>query len=804
MASNVSYWQARAILDYYGYDSTIWQKVKAGTATDTEIILALNNSDAVRTVTSNSGAVLGYDWDVPLANDLDDILGSADSNAVGGSYAQGNSLNAMIPAEFSQSQGSTSITSGPKNSLGQTVAAVADKVNVAVIGANIGAKLGKSIGTDLYNADPNWWADHLPDVGPWFNDVFGQDNLLGDFVRTFLTVDNNGNATAYVDEKVVASYYQALRDANAWPGQNYKTVNLDPATKTMVDPNNSITVPFEFYESTIWKYENLISEKTFTLMGDGPATFVLYRYQENADTVVYSSKTPLTFTRYDEDGREQGTYPMTTYATIDGKTVYYNQFTVTDGQWEVVTAIPEVTTVGTQSLTRPLAWIMQYGDVTGGGGGVPGVDDITGATAYPPDAITGTTTQEVLDELKQTYPDLFANPITSSVMQPDGTINTSTYVPIPWIDGYKQDTARPVSTDLDKSQTQDKIIISPETFAQLFPETQPDTGTDTDTPAPPTVDTPTTGTGTTDPIAIPVGQASALWSIYNPTQAELNSFGGWLWSSNFVEQLKKLFNDPMQAIIGVHKVFAAPHTGNTSTIVCGYLDSGVSSKLVTSQYSEVNCGSVDLWEYFGNVFDYAPYTSVKLFLPFIGIVPLDVAYVMRSTITVKYTVDVLTGACIANVNVQRDGAGGVIFTYAGSAIVSYPISSGSYMGVVSGALSMAAGIAGTIASGGAALPAIAGTMSGLARAHTDVQHSGQFTGAAGAMGGKKPYLIISRPQTRVAGQVERYLGYPSNATLRIGDCVGFTKITDAHLSIPGAYNVEVDEILQLLRDGVII
>ena len=804
MASNVSYWQARAILDYYGYDSTIWQKVKAGTATDTEIILALNNSDAVRTVTSNSGAVLGYDWDVPLANDLDDILGSADSNAVGGSYAQGNSLNAMIPAEFSKSQGTTSINSGPKNGLGQTVAAVADKVNLAVIGANIGAKLGKSIGTDLYNADPNWWSDHLPDVGPWFNEVFGQDNLLGDFVRTFLTVDDNGNATAYVDEKVVASYYQTMRDTGVWNNVNYKTVDLDPATKTLVDPDNQITVPFDFYESSTWSYENINSGRSFDMVSPNPCRIVVYHI-DSRDYVVCSTKIAgQIYTRYNYKGEESGTYPIDSTTVINGERVYYYQFIADNVNYEIATPIPNVTVTATTSISRVIAWIMQYGDVTGGGSGVPGVDDITGATAYPPDAITGTTTQEVLDELKQTYPDLFANPITSSVMQPDGTINTSTYVPIPWIDGYKQDTAQPISTDLDKSQTQDKIIISPETFAQLFPETQPDTGTDTDTPAPPTVDTPTTGTGTTDPIALPVGQASALWSIYNPTQAELNSFGGWLWSSNFVEQLKKLFNDPMQAIIGVHKVFATPHTGNTSTIVCGYLDSGVSSKLVTSQYSEVNCGSVDLWEYFGNVFDYAPYTSVKLFLPFIGIVPLDVAYVMRSTITVKYTVDVLTGACIANVNVQRDGAGGVIFTYAGSAIVSYPISSGSYMGVVSGALSMAAGIAGTIASGGAALPAIAGTMSGLARAHTDVQHSGQFTGAAGAMGGKKPYLIISRPQTRVAGQVERYLGHPSNATLRIGDCIGFTKVTDVHLSIPGAYDVEVEEIMQLLRDGIII
>jgi hypothetical protein len=295
-----------------------------------------------------------------------------------------------------------------------------------------------------------------------------------------------------------------------------------------------------------------------------------------------------------------------------------------------------------------------------------------------------------------------------------------------------------------------------------------------------------------------------LWAIYNPTQAQVDSFGGWLWSSNFVEQLKKLFNDPMQAIIGIHKVFATPHTGSTQTIVCGYLDSGVPSKVVTSQYTDVDCGSVNLREYFGNVFDYSPFTSVKMFLPFIGIVPLDVAYIMRATISVKYTVDVLTGACVANITVNRDGAGGVIFTYAGSAIVSYPISSGSYVGVISGALSIAAGIAGTVASGGMTLPAVAGAVSGLSRAHTDIQHSGQFSGAAGAMGGKKPYLIIERPQTRIAANVDDYEGKPSNATLRIGDCVGFTRVIEAHLSIPNAYASETTEILQLLKEGIII
>lgn len=791
----------RTILEYYGENSTIWQRIQSGQATESELIQALGSAPQVQPVYSNNGYVLGYDWAEPLANDLDTIL-SGDSNTVGGSYGYGNSFNAMIPADFAQSGQYVNMSSGPKNSLGQTVAAVADKVNLAVIGANIGAKLGRTIGTDLYNENPNWWAEHLPDVGPWFNDVFGQDDLLGNFVRTFLTVDNSGT-TAYVDERVVASYYQSLRDAGAWGNIGIKTVTLDPATKVIVDPNNRITTPFQFYESTEWKYDNVNTGAEYTMVCDKMVTMSMYRYLETGETVICSCDTAFEFIRYDKDGRETGRYPSSqTTATYDGKTAHYYQFQVTDGTWEVVSPIPEVTTTGTTALTKPIAWIMQYGDVTGGGSGIDGIGEIDGGTQYPPTAITGETTQDVLDELKQTYPDLFANPITSTVLQPDGTLSTQRYVPIPWADGLTQTTTQPTTDNLTKQQTQDRVIIDDATLEQLFPQTDPQTETEQEVP--PINDTPNTGTGTTDPIITPVGQASSLWAVYNPTQAEVNAFGGWLWSSNFVDQLKKLFNDPMQAIIGIHKVFATPQTGATSTIVCGYLDSQVSSKIVTSQYTDVDCGSVNLWEYFGNVFDYAPFTTVKLFLPFIGIVPLDVAYVMRSTISVKYTVDVLTGACIANVSVSRDGVGGVIFTYAGSAIVSYPISSGSYMGVVSGALSIAAGVAGTIASGGAALPAIAGTMSGLSRAHTDVQHSGQFSGAAGAMGGKKPYLIISRPQTRVAGSVERYKGKPSNATLRIGDCVGYTRILDAHLIIPNAYSDEIEEITRLLKDGVII
>ena len=380
-------------------------------------------------------------------------------------------------------------------------------------------------------------------------------------------------------------------------------------------------------------------------------------------------------------------------------------------------------------------------------------------------------------------------------MQPDGSLDRITYIPTPVPD---QDTNGNPITDMTPD-------IDPQINPEVNPENRPSpwlqTFTDTVTTDPLVPDT---GEGEISPTVIPTGEGSSLWAIYNPTQTELNNFGAWLWSSTFVEQIKKLFNDPMQAIIGVHKVFATPSTGASANIKCGYIDSGVSAKTVTNQYSSVNCGSVNLYEYFGNVFDYDPYTKVEIFLPFIGIVPLDIDYIMRSKITVKYTVDVLSGACIANIKVTRDGYGSVLFTYGGSAIVTYPISSGSYMGMISGALSLIAGVAGTIASGGALAPAMLGAASGIGRMKTDVQHSGQFSGACGAMGAKKPYLIISRPQTRVANNINQYEGIPSNTHVQLSECTGYTKVKDVHLSIPGAYDSELQEIEQLLKDGVII
>lgn len=451
-------------------------------------------------------------------------------------------------------------------------------------------------------------------------------------------------------------------------------------------------------------------------------------------------------------------------------------------------------------------WLFSIGGTITGGAGVDGItNNPEASTQVSPSALINPTTgqpvtasddpADVLQALKIQYPTLFTGSIYQDIPQPDGSTKRITYLPTPY----------PDTTNPTKPITDDTTGIDPQTD----PEVNPDTRTQdlirqiidnlTSDPTPPD-----TGDGSTPAPVIPAGSASALYAIYNPTQAELNSFGGWLWSSNFVDQLLKLFNDPMQAIIGLHKVFAAPSISGQSTIKVGYLDSGVSSNVVGNQYTTINCGSVRVREYFGNVFDYDPFTQIYIYLPFVGIEKLDTGDVMRGQVGVKYHIDVLTGACLAEISVTRDGSGGILYTYTGNCAVQYPISSGSYMGIIASMASIAGGVVGTVTSGGALAPVAMGAVSGVLNAHTRVQHSGGFSGNAGAMGVKKPYLIITRPQTCLAHDFPKFNGYPANKTTTLSTCTGFVKCESCHVENIPATKAELTEIESLLTSGILI
>lgn len=339
--------------------------------------------------------------------------------------------------------------------------------------------------------------------------------------------------------------------------------------------------------------------------------------------------------------------------------------------------------------------------------------------------------------------------------------------------------------DIDTTIDSQKIIINNIIELPTDPEDPPneDIGKDEDTPILPN---PVSDTG--------------FVSVYAPTSAQLRAFSQFLWSKDFVDIVNKFFSDPMNAIIGLHMIYCEPSLGSNQSIIAGFVDSHVISRTVSNQYVTIDCGSVTVKEYYEDARDY-DFTNISVFLPFIGIHELKAKDIIGKTVNIIAKVDVLTGTLLYSIKVNNR----TLYTFSGNCAVQLPISGASYNSILTSTLSLAAGVVGTVASGGALAPVLAGGAIGaIAGSQTSVQVSNNIGSNAGAMGNKKPYLIINRKNSYNANKYYTIQGYPANEYVLLSNCKGFTKIKDVHLENIPATNEEIDEINTLLKEGVIL
>lgn len=800
------------VKSYYGTGSDQWVEIaKYGLKADNALEI-LSQIPDVEVISNANGTVRGisYKGFTSWGGYPSNIGNALNSNTLGGSASPNKSFKMNIPSntKVNETTKTLEMTSeiGKKVSTGEKVIGTLASIGQAVFAVGVGCTLGKTIDKALYNLNPDFWNAH--DMSTLNPDAWAEitnSGSTGDNIfNALMGVDPVTNeTTTYVDQNALAYMAWYLQSKDIFKTESKYTVDEKdiPETLTQVKDyldGGIVGIPTNFNIG-------IRSDNSAFATASDRNDSIAYRTEQNNNynmNFVNKEKIKVGFKNYNKppyDPLEIGFFSDSNPYTFNGLTSYDKGWSMGVSADEGVTFnIPETKhkespDFNASIFTSEIGWLLIYKgkrqDV-----GIDGVGTQPDATV--PDLSGASSLDDVLNILKNALPNVFNNAITNSVPQPDGSIKDYTYVPISLPNTNNNNDPQPETG----GQTQAK--------PQVNPETSPDTlldliikliGNKLDTPNPPD-----TGKGNTPPVVLPTGSANALYKIYNPTQTEINSFGAWLWSSNFVDQLLKVFNNPMESIIGLHKVYASPIIGGRSNIKVGYLDSGVSSNFVSNQYTKIDCGTVNLQEYFGNVFDYSPYTSIELYLPCIGFVQLDVGNVMRSSINITYTVDVLTGACIAEVNVKRDGSGGVLYSYSGNCASQYPLSSGSYMGIVSSVIGVAGSIVGTVASGGSLAPLALGATSGLLNAKTRVQHSGSLSGNSGVMGGKIPYLIITRPQTNMAENYQHLQGIPSNTYVQLSACHGFTKVKNVNVQNINAESEELEEIKTLLLDGVII
>lgn len=797
------------IASYYGEGSDEWVEIaKYGLSGDNAASI-FKQTPGVNYTVSSSGKVLNYsiikDVETSVSESIPTII---DSNLQTGTASLANTTQISIPANtIIDSTGKVIAESGTKAvSTGSKVATVAGKVATGVACVATGLQLGKVIDSALYNANPDFWDSHnMETLNPdTWGDIVTDDTLLGKAFHVFYGLDENNDAQMYLDENAFAYIANYMQQQGAFTN----SISIDEGYNFTGNFANYDFSTFQLQYFTNFTYYMKNETDYYSLKNSEAPVYLVSSFGYDEDgTRVFSwcliSKKPFSFTKHmvTSSWTQTNTYDVTKEQDRGYGKCYYNaQINRLTNNSYFSNNIKEI--YAKYKNGSYLSWIALNGimDVAAvimynaiiEGSLVNGVSNQTDAII--PTLSNDDTVEQTLQKLKEQLPFLWDNAIENEVIQDDGTTKKYKYVPVGFPDSDKNPTTgnqsqskTKVGTSSDK-KTQDKAV---ERMSKKKTDPNP----------------PKKNIGSTPTPVIPSGEMDALFTVYNPNLTELKQFGSWLWSSNFFEQLKKLFSDPMQAIIGLHKIYVpTTNLSEKQTIRCGYIDSEVPSYVVANQYTTINCGKVSLLEYFGNVFDYEPYTSVKLYLPFIGIVKLDVSEVMRSTIDVTYHVDVLTGACLAEVKIIRDTTESVLYTFTGNMGVQYPLSSGSYIGIVGGLLGIAGGVVGSLATANPVPLAIGlSAASSSGKLHTDVAHSGNISSNCGAMGIKKPYLIINRPQTQLAEDFEKYQGYPSNYTTTLSNCNGFVQVLEVHVDdIKTATSDEKQSIELLLKQGVII
>ena len=140
--------------------------------------------------------------------------------------------------------------------------------------------------------------------------------------------------------------------------------------------------------------------------------------------------------------------------------------------------------------------------------------------------------------------------------------------------------------------------------------------------------------GTSDAIDFPslptIGAVdTGFITLYNPTLLEVQNLASYMWSGLFdIATFRKLFADPMDAIIGFSIVPVAVPDGTSREVMVGNIPTGIYMTPAASQFVEVDCGTLNVNEYWGAYLDYEPYTKAQIYLPFIGFQTLNVDDIM--------------------------------------------------------------------------------------------------------------------------------------------------------------------------------
>ena len=212
------------------------------------------------------------------------------------------------------------------------------------------------------------------------------------------------------------------------------------------------------------------------------------------------------------------------------------------------------------------------------------------------------------------------------------------------------------------------------------------------------------------------------------------------------------------------KFFINISTNGEKLLKAGNYNFGRNVKVVSQLKQVVDCGTIFIPERYHSVLDYSPYTRIQIFLPFSGFQELNPSEVMNHNIRLQYTVDVLSGRCLAQIYSDITEPESCIANYFGT--IAYDVLFGTGGGEY---------------------------YYGMYDLLTSMQ-----------LGELTPYVLIHTQKPLEGSNTSEYEGTPTSEVIKVGDVTGFVAYETIYASNMIATESEKKEIEQLLRQGVLV
>jgi len=310
------------------------------------------------------------------------------------------------------------------------------------------------------------------------------------------------------------------------------------------------------------------------------------------------------------------------------------------------------------------------------------------------------------------------------------------------------------------------------------------------------------------------------------TKDQMKDFYTKLWEFNWTDistnLLTGIYSNLVSNVVSLKMMPTSPEnlggTGEAEAVVLGFktFDDLIVQTIGTNACPVVTIGTINIKKAYKSYADYSPYTDIALYLPFVGVVPLDTNLFMNtaeyngSTLTVKASYDILGGTITYFIEYEH----ATVYQFTGNMAVDVPVSLQSGVDI---GTSLAQNASSAIATATNALTSVAEPKPIGKAVNTAVQNVSSFGGASASAqslysstGGDgafyafpKCVLMIRRPEYNRPKTYDSTIGYPAFFTKKVADISGFATVTNPKIPlVDGMTKEEHDMIVSAMQNGL--